>query len=105
LVQVFYYMVIHSEHITGSTVGGALSSNTQASLQGLAREIIVKPTTDTTQYNLTITNDNSLPVFYSNSITGQFVEEVVLPFRGIYTVEIDTATRDEEFNIAIVVQE
>ena len=98
-------MVIHAEYITGSTEGGALAGNTKATLQGLAREIIVKPTSNATQYNLTITNDNSLPVFYSNSITGNFVEEVALPFRGIYTVAIDLATKDEEFNIGIIVQE
>lgn len=98
-------MVIHNEYISGSTVSGAFSGNTKAALQGLTREIIVKPLTSTTQYNLEITNDNSLPVFYSNSITGDFVEEVALPFRGVYTVAIDSATKDEAFVIGILVQE
>ena len=98
-------MVIHNEYISGSTVSGAFSGNTKAALQGLTREIIVNPATSTTQYNLEITNDNSLPVFYSNSITGQFVEEVALPFRGVYTVAISEATKDEAFTIGILVQE
>ena len=58
-------MVIHSENMTGSTSSGALSTNTVAALQGIAREIIISPATSTTVYNLTITNDNSLNVFIS----------------------------------------
>lgn len=98
-------MTIHSEYLTGSTVSGTLASNTVAAIQGIAREIIVEPTTGSTQYNLTITNDNSLTVFSSSSITGNFVEEVALPFRGVYTVTISSATRDEAFTIGIFIQE
>ena len=98
-------MVIHSENMTGSTSSGALSTNTVAALQGIAREIIISPATLTTQYNLTITNDNSLNVFIATSITGDFIEEVALPFRGIYTVAISNATRDEVFSMAIIIEE
>jgi hypothetical protein len=98
-------MVIHSENMSGTASSGALSTNTVAALQGIAREIIISPATSTTTYNLTITNDNSLDVFISNSITGDFIEEVALPFRGIYTVAISNATKDELFKMAIVVEE
>ena len=98
-------MVIHSENISGTASSGSISVNTEAALQGLAREIIVSPATSTTQYNLGITNDKSLTVFKSISITGDFLEEVALPFRGIYTVAITSATADELFTIAIIVQE
>jgi len=98
-------MIIHSEYISGTTATGALSLNTQATLMGVVREIIVIPATASTIYNLTITNDNSIPVFSSASITGNFIEEVALPFRGIYTVAISSATRDELFKITIVTVE
>ena len=98
-------MVIHAENLTGTAVSGAVSVNTQASLQGLGREIIISPATGTTQYNLTITNADSLDVFISSSITGDFIEEVAIPFRGIYTVAISDSTKDELFTIAIIVQE
>ena len=90
-------MVIHSENMTGSTSSGALSTNTVAALQGIAREIIISPATSTTVYDLQITNDNSLDVFISTSLTGDFIEEVALPFRVIYTVAISNATKDEVF--------
>ena len=103
--SVFFIMVIHSENMTGTTSSGALSTNTVAALSGIAREIIISPATSTTTYNLVITNDNSLTVFKSSSIEGDFIEEVALPFRGVYTVAVSQATKDEEFNIAIVLEE
>jgi len=91
--------------MTGTTSSGALSTNTVAALTGIAREIIISPATSSTQYNLTITNDNSLDMFISESITGDFIEEVALPMRGVYTVTVDQATKDEEFNMAIVLEQ
>jgi len=91
--------------MTGTTSSGALSTNTVAALTGIAREIIISPATSSTTYNLTITNDNSLDMFISESITGDFIEEVALPMRGVYTVTVDQATKDEEFNMAIVLEQ
>ena len=97
-------MVIHPEYMSGTASSGAISKNTVAALQGIAREIIISPATSTTTYNLDITNDNSLTVFKSSSITGDFIEEVALPFRGVYTVAITNATVDELFTMAIVLE-
>ena len=91
--------------MTGQPLSGALSTNTVAALQGIAREIIISPATSTTTYNLTITNDNSLDVFIAESITGDFIEETALPMRGVYTVAIDSATEDELFSMALVLEE
>ena len=98
-------MIIHSENLSGTAISGAVSMNTKAALQGVAREIIVKPATSSTTYNLDITNADSLPIFSSDSIVGDFIEEIALPFRGIYTVAISSATNDELFTIAIVLEE
>ena len=91
--------------MSGTASSGAISTNTVAALQGIAREIIISPATSTTVYNLTITNDKSLTVFKSSSITGDFIEEVALPFRGVYTVAVTNSTKDELFNMAIVLEE
>jgi hypothetical protein len=98
-------MIIHTENLSGTTVSGALSVNTKEAMMGIVREIIVTPATTSTVYNLAITNSNSQRVFYSASITGIFAEEVALPFRGIYTVTISGGTRDEAFQISIVLEE
>ena len=98
-------MVIHNEYIAGSTVSGELEANTRQFLMGIVRQIVVQPTTGTTTYNLSIVNDNSIEVFYSDSITGNFSEEVALPFRGVYTVTISEATKDEAFKIGLLAEE
>ena len=98
-------MIIHNKNISGTASSGAISINTVASLQGLVREILVRPATPTTQYNLVITNDSSLTVFKATSITGDLAEEVALPFRGIFTMAIDSSTKDELFTMALVIEE
>ena len=98
-------MIIHNEYIEGSTVSGELAANTRQFLMGIVRQIVVKPATGTTTYNLSIVNDNSIEVFYSNSITGNFSEETALPFRGVYTITISEATKDEAFKIGLLAEE
>ncbi len=93
--------------MTGTASSGAISMNTKAALQGIAREIIISPATSSTDYAFTITNDNSLVIFgsASDTITGDFIEEVALPLRGVNTVAIVDATVDELFKIALVLEE
>ena len=98
-------MVIHNEYIAGSTVSGELIANTRQFLMGIVRQIVVQPTSGSTTYNLSIVNDNSIEIFYSDSITGNFSEEVALPFRGVYTVTISEATKDEAFKIGLLAEE
>lgn len=98
-------MTIHNENISGTASSGSVSVNTVSSLEGLVREILVKPANPTTQYNLVITNDNSLTVFKATSVIGDLAEEVALPFRGVITMAIDSSTKDELFTMALVVEE
>ena len=98
-------MIIHTEYLTGTTASGALSVNTKEAMMGVCREIIVTPATLSTVYNLSITDANSQRIFYSASITGIFAEEVAFPIRGILTVALSSATRDEAFKISVVIEE
>ena len=98
-------MIIHNEYIEGSTISGELEANTRQFLMGIVRQIVVQPTSGSTTYNLSIVNDNSIEVFYSNSVTGNFSEETALPFRGVYTVTISGATKDEAFKIGLLAEE
>lgn len=98
-------MTIHKEILSGSTSSGALAVNTVEPFMGIMRQILVKPTTGTTQYNCTITDDNDLVIQCENSIVGNYSPEVALPVRGIYTIDIDSATKDEAFTISLVVEE
>ena len=98
-------MTIHKEILAGTTSSGALSVNTVVSFNGIMRQILISPTTATTQYNLTISDDASLNILCEDSITGDYSPEVALPVKGIYTVAIDSATADEAFSMSLVVEE
>ena len=97
--------IIHSENISGTASSGSISVNTVAPMEGIVREILISPATSTTQYDVNITNDNSLTVFKSTSVIGDFAEEVALPMRGVYTVAITSSTVDELFTMALVLEE
>jgi hypothetical protein len=98
-------MTIHHETLTGTASAGALSVNTRTLSGSLLRNILVKPATETTVYDLTITNDRSIIMFELLSETGTLSQEVALPVRGVYTVAIANATADEAFTIQLVSQE
>lgn len=94
--------LIHPEKVTGTTSSGTFSVNTQR-LNGVMRQVIVKPTTATTQYDITITNPDSSTVYERESEVGEVSEEVDLAIHGIHTVTIANATNDEAFAIQLIV--
>lgn len=97
--------VIHEEILTGTTASGNLSINTSRHIYGLLREIIIKPTTNTTTYNFKITNQNSLIMYEEMSLTGEVAIEVSLPIKGTNTFAIDNASKDELFTIQLSICE
>ena len=84
---------------TFTPVGGAASFNTQE-FRGEIRLLQIKPTTATTRYTVTITNDDSI-VVYKGSFTGALLDERVRSWYGVYTIAISAATVDEEFTLEI----
>ena len=79
--------------------GGAASFNTQE-IRGEVRNLQIKPTTATTRYTVTVTNDDGV-VVYKQSITGNLLDERLRSWYGIYTVAISAATVDESFSMEI----
>jgi len=88
--------------ITASSGSGAANTN---SIRGIVRQIIVKPHTDSTSYNITLTNYMSVIVYERTSETGELAEINSIPVNGIYTVTISSATRDELFEVYLITQE
>ena len=97
-------MLMHTEKITKTASSGSFSSTTQT-IDGLCLQVIVKPTTSNTIYDITITNSASLVMYKRVSETGELSEFVEMPFNGVYTIAIDNATVDEEFTIHLMVRE
>lgn len=94
---------IHSEKLTGATVSGSLSLNT-INVEGILMNVIVVPNSDTTDYDISITNSFDANIYERTSETGSMSEETYLPVTGVYTVDIENATADESFLILLIVQ-
>ena len=89
-------------HKTLTAVSGSVS--TTFSTHGLCHQILVKPTTSSTGYDLSITDSSSLVIFNRTDEVGTLNDLLTLPLSGIYTVSIDNATIDEAFDVLVVVR-
>lgn len=98
-------ILVHTEKLSGTASSGTFAVNTVFSFNGLLRNILIKPTTATNQYDITITNADSLDIYSRISKVGNLSDEVKLPVRGIYTVTIANATIDEAFTVHLVIEE
>ena len=98
-------MKIHKEVVSGTTSTGSYSDNTNSQIRGMLRQVIVKPATITTQYDISIVNEDDLTIYERLAETGELAEQTDLPIRGTHTVYIDGATRDELFTAQLWIEE
>ena len=96
--------LIHPETLTITASSGTIAANTQH-LLGICYNILVKPATETTTYDIKITNNKGIDIFEILSETGTMSNSVSLPVHSIYTVTLSNATVDEEFIIQLIIQE
>lgn len=97
-------MRIYNAKLTGATVGGLFQGNL-THLNCLCYNILVTPATASTTYDVKITNPDGLVIYERTSETGTISEVTTLPLLGTYTVDIMSATADEEFIICLVSRE
>jgi len=97
-------MVLHSEVLTGTASSGTFNVNTRG-LNALMRNLVVKPTTETTTYDIKLDDRQSAKVFERIAQTGTYSVETAFPLKGIYTMTITNASADEAFTIELVTQE
>jgi len=96
--------IIHPEIKTGTAASGSFTVNTQF-LSGILGQVIVEPTTSTTQYDISITDKESIKIYERTSEIGTIAEEVLLPVYGIYTISISNATVDEAFTVKLSIND
>lgn len=96
--------LIHPEKVTGTAASGTFSVNTQK-LNGILRQVVAKPATGTTIYDISITNPDSSTIYERTSETGNLAEEVALPIYGIHTVLVTNSTVDEAFEIQLIIED
>ena len=97
-------MPILNNPIRRTLTASSGSASDTFTTQGLCQQILVKPATASTQYDLSLTNAASVVVFKRTSEVGTFNELITLPLSGNYTIAIDNATVDEDHEILIVVR-
>lgn len=90
--------LVSNNNTSLTTSSGTDSENTN-NLVGVIEQIIVKPTTASTQYDIKIVNGDSLTVFERTSETGELSEHVNIPTDGFHTITITNATADEAFTV------
>lgn len=97
-------MLIYNGQINTTTASGSASENTKH-IRGLFRHLVIKPTTETTRYNLSIVNPAGAEIYYRTSETGTLSEILDIPVLGVYTISISSATKDEAFIIQTIIEE
>ena len=97
-------MLIHKEKLILTASSGDSSDNTNP-IRGLCRHIIIKPETETTQYDFSITNSDGIIIYERTSELGTLTELTTIPVRGIYTLSIESATVDEDFEVQLLLEE
>ena len=97
-------MSILNNPIRKTLTASSGSASDTFSTHGLCHQILVKPTTSTTQYDFSLTNSADVVVFKRTSEVGTMNELVTLPLSGIYTAAIDNATVNEDHTVLIMVR-
>ena len=89
---------------TKTPSGGNASWNTD-DIRGISYMLHIKPTTESTTYNFTITDDQSLVVYSKSGLRGTFRDMSQFALKGIHTFAIASASANEEFKIQIIYNE
>lgn len=97
-------MNIHPELVKLTTVAGSASGNTQK-LMGLCYQILVKPATSTTSYDISFVDETGITVYERLTETGTLSEINSLPMKGVYTISLANATANELIVVKLLLRE
>ena len=92
--------MIQRYHISKTPSGGSASWNTD-DLRGVMLQLLVNPTTATTTYDITLTDDDSIVVYSKKGNKGTLKDTTQMGLYGIYTVDITNASVNEVFKFSL----
>ncbi len=86
---------VNDEHqvITSSAAWTGVSYH----FNGMIVGVRIRPTTDTTIYDLRIVDKDGFNIYHRKGLRGALVEDTQIPNVGKVTYHIENATADEEF--------
>ena len=97
-------MLINKNYVSATPSSGSWSANTPDFSGAILLQIIVKPATNSTTFDFSLTDDNGVAVIDEVGITGELNRQVYIPLRGIYTKTIANSA-DEAHQVELVVGE
>ena len=97
-------MLIHHERATNTAVLRTFVYNTNH-ITGIMGQILVKPATETTTYDIKIVDCNGITILEETSESEPMAYETRIPVRGIYTVTVSNSLRNEEFLTDLIIEE
>jgi hypothetical protein len=99
-------MLIHKHRMSITPSSGDGSANTLKFSGGLLTQLFTQAKTSTTIYDVALVDEDNDTIFEIEAIEGGTEEHsVYLPFRGIYTVQVNDSTVDEAIVVKLLVEE
>lgn len=93
------------EPATLTTASGTASTNTTKYSGVVLKHISINFNTDGTTFDLKLTDRKDRIVYQQKGLESPYNEITDLPLRGIYTVNLSNASRDETVNVLLDVVE
>ena len=90
--------------ISQTASSGAWAFNTDRITGADLRHIYIKAATDTTTFNVTITDEKDNIIYATEGVTGTLRHNDHIPMRGIYTIAVDTSSADEAYTGRIMLE-
>ena len=87
------------------TVSAGSGSQNTLPIHGICQYIYIEPTTSTTTYKVTITDDDDDTVKEFEWKQGVFRDFTSFIVEGIYTISITESTANEDFTVKLLVRE
>jgi hypothetical protein len=92
----------HTERFTETASSGSISNEIDKPFNSILRQILCKPATGSTTYNLSVENSDGLKIYENTSNTGETQFSMTVPVSGKVTVKIASASVDEAFIIHLL---
>ncbi len=98
-------MQIYKFETSMVSVGGTVSVNTHNIIGGICEQIYIKGATDSTNFQVTITDDGSRVVREYDYSTHFLMDETSLIMQGVYTIKVTNGSSDQKYDVFLAVRE
>lgn len=100
-------IITEDKSYTLTTSSGAATQSVTGAKNRRLVQILISPTTSTTQYDFSITDKNSKKIYELTGLVGNYVDYANTPqfVYGNFTMTLASATADEAFSVYLILSE